>query len=199
MVRTWRQSRAGSRTFRFFVSNASRRGFKTSSAWLPSKVFPAVPRTVDTVPLVLTGLATDSASSAVFVDVWDWPGSAPVFAASPSVSTELQKEVIPQVKTSRCMPDHVNMIVMQSANNHSTFRHHLEKQLESSHLEQSVEQFVEPDWLLSHCLKTQKNKGTRGKHRSLMPLIQQTHSLLIAHYQERLTLICSLKQTTHNT
>lgn len=39
---TWRQSSAGSKSFIFFISNASLSGFKTSSAWVLSKVWPAL-------------------------------------------------------------------------------------------------------------------------------------------------------------
>lgn len=97
-IHTWRQSRAGSRIFKFFVSNASRRGFKTSSASAPSKAFPAFAKTVEIVPLKLTGPPTGPASWAICGTVSAWFCSVSAFVAPATVSCELQTKVNPKNK-----------------------------------------------------------------------------------------------------
>ena len=87
---TWRQSKAGSIVFKFLVSNASRSGFRTSSACAPSRVCPALDKTVVMVPLLPTGLPTWSASSILRLTEYELAGSVAVLAAPPSVSRELQ-------------------------------------------------------------------------------------------------------------
>ena len=89
-LHTWRQSKAGSRIFKFFVSNASRRGFRASSTSAPSKVYPAFAKAVVMVPLTPVGLLTCSVSPTLCEAVLDPSGSVPVFSAPVSVSRELQ-------------------------------------------------------------------------------------------------------------
>lgn len=78
---TWRQSKADSNNFKFLVSIASRRGFRTSSASAASKVWPAFAKALATLPLTPTVLPICSGS---------WTASVPFSAAPASVSIELQ-------------------------------------------------------------------------------------------------------------
>lgn len=82
---TWRQSKADSNNFKFLVSIASRRGFRTSSASAASKVWPAFAKAVATLPLTPTVLPICSVCSA-----GNWTASVPFSAAPASVSIELQ-------------------------------------------------------------------------------------------------------------
>jgi hypothetical protein len=79
--------------FKFLVSNASRSGFRTSSACAPSRVCPALDKTVAMVPLLPTGLPTCSASSVLCWTECELAGSVSVLAAPPSVSRELQTKI----------------------------------------------------------------------------------------------------------
>lgn len=87
---TWRQSKAASNIFKFFVSNARRRGFRTSSTSAPPNVCPAFANEMFIVPLfdwlacsATSALGTFCGSSA----------SPPVFSPPPS-ACELKLNII---------------------------------------------------------------------------------------------------------
>lgn len=93
---TWRQSRASSMTMMFLVSNAIRSGFRTSSAWAPPKVCPALAKAVVIDPPLSVGRLADSTSSAAAGALLDWSDSVADFSAPASLAGKLLKETCSQ-------------------------------------------------------------------------------------------------------